>query len=158
MFQIHIYPTLSSSIFSAFLKHRCPSGCLRKLESIIIPFFYRPKSSIILSQMTLKYHHIENLNHFNCHSLASHQILFHFQLVLYPVSVFLYTINHSKESLDIQKDRKGRVSPSPLPILPLAIHHCHRRAHKCCHNCRCNDPRWIHAAILLPISNHVNRN
>lgn len=38
------------------------------------------------------------------------------------------------------------------------IHHRHPCAHSRCHNRRRNDPRRVHAAVLLPVSNHIHGN
>ncbi len=49
-------------------------------------------------------------------------------------------------------------SRPPLPIHHLTKHHRRRRAEKRRRNRRRNYRRRIHAAVLLPVHNHIHRN
>lgn len=42
-------------------------------------------------------------------------------------------------------------------IFYFTVHHRHRRTHKRCRNRRGNNPRRVHTAVLLPVSDHIDR-
>ena len=52
---------------------------------------------------------------------------------------------------------KYSLGGSSSSILSLTIHHCHSRTYLRCRDRRCNDPCRVHAAILLPVGDHINR-
>ena len=85
-----------------------------------------------------------------------HNFIVFFSLLSYYTHIISFFINVFNKLPCLLSAKDGETSPPPLPILPFTIHHRHRRTHKRRHNRRGNNPRRVHTAVLLPVSDHIH--